>query len=141
MRLHDEKPSVAPRPSSWTIDLVIREPRDRSEKALTDALVRHGLAERSQTIVWLDKFTVRLIMWRRQYLANLSDADWARAAQDIEAFLREVHEHYRPRLIQYDTRAFSVGLHKPARRRRMPVDRVVEGRPGGPNPVWWDLVF
>jgi|SRR5579875_1570477 len=141
MRLHDEKPSVADRPTSYGIDLVIWHPRVREDKPLTDLLTRYQLGERSQTVVWLDKFTVRLTMWRRQYLVKLSDRDWAEAARAIIDFLTEVNAHYRPRAIEYDTRAFTVGLHKAARRRRVPVSRVAEGRPGGDTPVYWVLTF
>jgi hypothetical protein len=141
MRLHDEKPSVEDRPSSYAIDLIIWNPRVREDKPLTDLLRRYELGERSQTVVWLNKFTVRLTMWRHQYLTKLADAQWDEAARAVMDFLTEVNAHYRPRAIEYDTRAFTVGLHKAARRRRVPVSRVPEGRPGSDTPVWWILTF
>lgn len=141
MRLHDEKPSVADRPSSYAIDLVIRQPRVREDKPLTDFLQEFEMGERSQTVVWLDKFTVRLMMWRHQYLVKLSDEEWAQAAQAVIAFLRAVQAHYRPKRIEYDTRAFTVGLHRRTRLRRMSVTQVPAARPGGPEPAWWVLTF
>jgi len=141
MRLHDEKPSVAPRASSYAIDLVIRKPRVTEDKPLIDLLVQYELGERSQTTVYLDKFTVRLTMWRHQYLAKLSDAEWQEAAQAVIQFLRAVYDHYRPASIEYDTRAFTVGVHKAVRRRRASLTDVPHGRPGAPEPVWWVLTF
>jgi hypothetical protein len=141
MRLHDEKPSVIDRPTSYAIDLVIWHPRVRDDKPLTDLLRRYELGERSQTVVWLDKFTVRLTMWRHRYLAKLDDEEWDEASRAVMDFLTEVNTHYRPRSIDYDTRAFTVGLHQKARRRRMSVSHVPEGRPASETPVWWVLTF
>jgi hypothetical protein len=140
MRLHDEKPSVVDRPASLAVDLVVWRPQDRDEKTLVRLLQDHGLGERSQTVVWLDKFTVRLSMWRHRYLANLTGAEWEEAAKDLTALLTAVHQHYRPRAIDFDTRAFTVGLHRSVKKRRMPVSMVKEGHPGT-NPVYWELTF
>jgi hypothetical protein len=141
MRLHDEKPSVVDRPASLAVDLVIWGPRDRDEQPLIKLLQQYGLGERSQTVVWLDKFTMRLSMWRRRYLAELTEAEWREAAKELAAFLLAVHEHYRPRAIDYDTRAFSVGLHRAAKKQRKPVSAVRDAPLPGSSPVFWELLF
>ena len=139
MRLHDEKPSVAEAPTSQAVDLVIWRPKDRDEHVLVELLKRHGLGERSQTVVWLDKFTVRLSMWRRRYLAVLDEDGWHDATDEIVKFLEAVNAHYHPRRIEVDTRAFTVGLEKRTPKRRMPV-AALKGVPHG-SPIHWDLVF
>lgn len=141
MRLHDEKPGVAPHRASLSVDLVVWHPADRDSLSLTRALTAHGFGERSQTVEWLDKFTVRLTMWRRRYIANLTDADWREAGADLVALLKEIRTDYRPRSVVYDTRAFSVGVQKGARRRRVPVDHVVDTPPVDHDPVLWELTF
>ena len=141
LRLHDEKPSVAERSVSLYIDLIIWHPRDRGEKALVASLQEHRLGERSQTVVWLDKFTVRLMMWHGQYLSDLSEEDWRAASEDLVGFLQDVHAHYQPHSITYDTRAYSVGLHRRTAKRRMPVTAVANAWPGKGQPVWWELTF
>lgn len=132
---------MADRTVSLYIDLIIWHPRDRGEKALVASLKEHRLGERSQTVVWLDKFTVRLMMWHGQYLSDLTKDAWREASEDIMAFLRDVHTHYQSQRITYDTRAFSVGLHQRTSKRRMPVTAIANAWPGTGTPVWWELTF
>lgn len=141
MRLHDEKPSVADGPSSLAVDLIIWHPKDRSEQTLVELLKQYGFGERSQTVVWLDKFTVRLMMWRRKYIFNLTDDEWQAASQDLIDFLKATAAHYRPKAVSYDTRAFSVGLNRSVRHHKMPVTAVLDAKPAQHRPVWWTLTF
>jgi hypothetical protein len=141
VRLHDEKPAVAPHTASLSVDLVIWHPSQQDAIPLTTALTKYGFGERSQTVVWLDKFTVRLTMWRHRYFTELSDADWAEAGAELVALLRDIHATYHPKSIIYDTRAFSVGIRLAAKRRRMPVERVATAPPVDHPPVQWELKF
>lgn len=141
VRLHDEKPTVAPHTASLSVDLVIWRPAASDAVPLTRILTAHGFGERSQTVVWLDKFTVRLTMWRRKYFTELSEADWATAGPELVAVLRAIWAQYRPKSIVYDTRAFSVGVKMGAKRRRVSVDRVASAPPVDHPPVQWELKF
>lgn len=141
MHIHAGKPSVADRPASLAVDLVIWHPKDRNEQVLVQQIAAHGFGERSQTIVWLDKFTVRLTMWRRRYFSDLDEADWAEASRDLEALVAAVHEHYHPRSIEVDTRAFTVGLHRGVRKRRVPVSALHTAPKPGTDPVYWEIRF
>jgi hypothetical protein len=138
MRLHDEKPPVADRPTSQAVDLVIWRPRDRDEHVLVELLKRHGFGERSQTVVWLDKFTVRLSMWRGRYLALLDADGWHDATAELVKFLEAVQAHYQPRRLELDTRAYTVGVERRSPRRRVPLSAVATL----PHdvPVYWDVV-
>ena len=141
MRLHDEKPTVAPQAASLSVDLVVWRPAHSDAVPLTRALTAHGFGERSQTVVWLDKFTVRLTMWRRRYFTQLTASDWALAGPDLVEVLRTIWTEYHPKSIVYDTRAFSVGVKTGAKRRRVPVDRVASAHPVDSPPVQWELQF
>lgn len=138
--IHDNKPPLSSATSSIFIDLVIWGAKDHDTKALTTFMERHGLGERSQTVVWLKKITVRLSMWRGRYVSLLSEAEWHEAGNDLKGFLSDVEQHYHPKKIEYDTRAFSVGLAKKARRQRHRIEDVVSHQPGKSEPVWWTLL-
>ncbi|CAB1128208.1 conserved protein of unknown function [Candidatus Hydrogenisulfobacillus filiaventi] len=137
--LHDEKPPVRAGRVSLYIDLVFWHPRRSDPAPLQDALEETGLGERSQTVFWNDKITVRLAMWQGRYWYGMSDQDWAQAAAAVMTFIRTVAAVYGVRQVDYDTRAFAVGVAAPARHRRMPLERLPEGRPAHGAPVFWRL--
>ncbi len=141
MRLHDEKPTVAPQAASLSVDLVVWRPAHSDAVALTRALTAHGFGERSQTVVWLDKFTVRLTMWHHKYFTQLTASDWALAGPDLVEVLRAIWPEYHPKSVVYDTRAFSVGIKTGAKRRRVSVARVASAHPVDSPPVQWELQF
>ncbi len=119
--LHDEKPPISCGNASLGIDLVFWNPSDRDPKALLLALSDHGLGERSQTVAWLTKFTVRLSMWKGQYLSLLTADQWQQALVDLEQAIRQMQAVYHFRRIEYDTRAFTVGLVHAVHRGRGPL--------------------
>ena len=137
--LHSEKPPLSSGPSSQNIDLIIWDPATRDPAAWLQSLVDHRLGERSETVVWLTKFTVRLAMWRGGYLALLADDDWQEALGALEHAIREVYPIYRPRRIEYDTRAFTVGLVKRVHRHTRPLSVLSSGTVRQGTPVWWRL--
>ncbi len=137
--IHDNKPPISSAASSIFLDMVIWGAKDHDTQALTTFMERHGLGERSQTVVWLKKITVRLSMWRGRYVSLLSEDEWQEAGKDIVAFLSEVKEHYRPKAIEYDTRAFSVGLAKKARRQKHRIEDILSAPPTKSDPIWWTL--
>lgn len=137
--LHEEKPPVSARPSSLFIDLVFWNPKDDDPRPLQRFLEEHHLGERSQNVFWLNKITTRLAMWRGQYWYFLDEDGWREAARDVEGFIRKTVEHYQIKRVDYDTRAFSVGLQAKARHQKKPLAALVEGRPAHGQPVWWTL--
>lgn len=137
--IHDNKPPVSSGHASLYIDLIFWHPKEKNALALTQFLEKYGLGERSQTVEWLDKFTVRISMWRRKYLYNLSSDEWAKASQDLMAFIRDTATHYAIKKIEYDTRAFSVGLAEKVRREHRPLEALAQVRPAHEHPVWWVL--
>lgn len=137
--LHEEKPPISSGSSSLDIDLIFWHPKLKDIKPMQDFLVTNHLGERSQTVVWLTKFTMRLSMWKSQYLHEANLADWHAAMQDLEHFLRQMDGHYHPRRIDYDTRAFTVGLVKKVRYQKRPLSILVSGHIDRQQPVWWNL--
>lgn len=137
--IHDNKPPLSAGTSSLWVDLVFWHPKDRDAKFLTQCLEEYGLGERSQTVEWLDKITLRLAMWRGRYWYYLSEEEWIEASQDLIASLKKISAHYQPKNIEYDTRAFSVGLSRKVRRTRHALDQLVEAQPAHDHPVWWML--
>jgi hypothetical protein len=137
--LHAEKPPLSSQPCSQNIDLILWHPVTRDPAVWLAALAAHGLGERSEPAVWLSKFTVRLAMWRGQYLALLTDDAWQRALVEVEALLRETHGVYRSSAVEYDTRAFTVGVVRRVRRGRRPLSVLSAGGMDRTTPVWWRL--
>lgn len=137
--IHEDKPPVSDGAASLFIDLIIWRPEQHETETLIDLLQEHGLGERSQTVDWLDKFTIRLSMWRGRYWSDLSDPEWETASRDLIGFILSVINHYHPKRVEYDTRAFAVGLARKVRRHKRPVRDLAIGRPGHHNPVWWVL--
>jgi hypothetical protein len=137
--IHDNKPPISLGQASLFVDLIFWHPQEKDLRPLVSLLERYHLGERSQTVEWLNKFTLRLSMWRGRYWYFLSDAEWKEAAQDLIAFIKEVAHLYHPSRIEYDTRAFSLGVRKRVRRELQPVERLVEAPPAHDRPVWWVL--
>lgn len=137
--LHDEKPPVAAQPTSLFVDLIFWKPKDDNPRPLQLFLLDHHLGERSQTVFWMNKITCRLAMWQGQYWYYLPPTDWTTAAKDLEGFLQQMAEHYQCSRIDYDTRAFSVGLHAKARHEHRPLGDILGAQPAHGNPVWWTL--
>lgn len=137
--IHDNKPPLSSGTSSLWVDLIFWRPNQKDARKLTEFLVEYGLGERSQTVEWLEKFTVRLAMWRGHYWYFLTADDWKRAGEDLVAFIKKTAEFYHCKKVEYDTRAFSVGLAKKARRQHRPVEDLVNEQPTHDNPIWWIL--
>lgn len=137
--LHAEKPPISSAHSSLDLDLIFWGPQDGNLVGLSRALLAHHLGERSQTVAWLTKFTVRLAMWKGQYLSLLTLADWQEALVDLEAAIREINGVYHPRRIEFDTRSFTVGLVESVRRRTKPLSILSSGTMDRARPVWWML--
>ncbi len=135
--IHDNKPPLSHGTASLWVDLVFWHPNPKDARQLTVFLEEHGLGERSQTVEWLDKFTVRLAMWRGRYWYYLAPEEWQEAGKDLIQFIRKTAEHYHCKKVEYDTRAFSVGVTKNVRRVRRPVEDLVKEQPAHDNPVWW----
>lgn len=137
--IHDNKPPISRGNSSLFVDMVFWQPAEKDLQPLILYLEETGLGERSQTVEWLTKFTIRLSMWRGKYWYHLTSDEWSQAAHDLIEFVRKVAAFYRPRKIEYDTRAFSVGLAKKVRRSTHPVEDLVQAQPVQSEPVWWYL--
>lgn len=137
--LHEEKPPVSAQPTSLFIDLVFWNPKDDNPRPLQLSLLDHALGERSQTVFWINKITTRLAMWKGQYWYYLTPDQWQVAAKDVAGFLREVAQHYAVSRIDYDTRAFAVGLQSKARHERRTIDDISQAQPAHGRPVWWTL--
>lgn len=136
--IHDNKPPISSGTSSLFIDLVFWHPTEKDTKALLLFLENHHLGERSQTVEWLTKFTVRLSMWKGHYFYFLSPEEWKDAVGDVIQFVQEVNQVYRCKKIECDTRAFSVGLAKKVRHEVKPVTDLARVLPSK-DPVWWTL--
>lgn len=137
--LHSEKPPISSGPSSLDIDLIFWHPKIKDIKPLQYFLELNHLEERAQTVVWLKKFTMRLSMYQGQYLHATNLADWNAAMQAIERFLRQMDGHYHPRRMEYDTRAFTVGLVKKVRHQKRPLSTLISSPMDRDQPVWWNL--
>lgn len=135
--IHDNKPPLSHGAASLWVDLVFWRPNQKDARQLTAYLEEFHLGERSQTVEWLDKFTVRLAMWRGRYWYHLTPEDWQEASQDLVQFIKKTAQFYHCRKVEYDTRAFSVGLEKKVRRQRRPVDQLLQEPPAHGHPVWW----
>jgi hypothetical protein len=135
--IHDNKPPLSHGTASLWVDLVFWRPNQKDARKLTEFLEEYGLGERSQTVEWLDKFTVRLAMWRGRYWYFLSEEEWKKAAQDLADFIKKTAEHYHCKKVEYDTRAFSVGLAKKVRRQRARLEQIAGQPPAKDDPVWW----
>ncbi|MCL4495490.1 MAG: hypothetical protein M1294_11840 [Firmicutes bacterium] len=139
MALHAEKPPISAGLASLDIDLIFWHPKVKDIKALQYFLETNSLDERAQSVVWLKKFTMRLSMWKGQYLHEMSLADWNTAMQALDHFLRQMNEYYHPRRIEYDTRAFTVGLVKKVRHRTRPLSILTSESIDRRQPAWWNL--
>lgn len=137
--LHAEKPPISSGSSSLDIDLIFWHPKTKDTKPLQYFLELNHLGERAQTVVWLKKFTMRLSMYQGQYLHATNLADWNAAMQAIEHFLRQMDGHYHPRRMEYDTRAFTVGLVKKVRHQKRPLSILINSPMDRDQPVWWNL--
>jgi hypothetical protein len=137
--LHDEKPPISSGNSGLDIDLIFWNPRNGDPKALLLSLSDHHLGERSQTVAWLNKFTLRLSMWKGEYLSLLTKDQWQQALVDVEKAIRQIDSVYHPRRIEYDTRAFTVGLVQSVRRRNKPLSALSSGTMDRARPIWWLL--
>ena len=137
--LHSEKPPISCANSGLDIDLIFWNPQSRDPKALLLSLSDHHLGERSQTVAWLTKFTLRLSMWKGQYLSLLTKDQWQQALVDVEKAIRQIDSVYHPRRIEYDTRAFTVGLVQSVRRRNRPLSTLSSGTMERARPAWWLL--
>lgn len=137
--IHDNKPPISSGLASLFIDLIIWRPNQKDSGPLVRFLEQTGLGERSQTVEWLNKFTVRLSMWKGKYWYNMSPEEWQSASQDLIKFIQLVKNQYHPKRIEYDTRSFSVGLAKKVRHERKPLSKLADGQPAHDQPVWWTL--
>ncbi len=137
--IHDNKPPVPSGNTSLFVDLVFWHPREPDTKALILFLQTYHLGERSQTVEWMHKFTVRLSTWKGRYFYFLTPEQWQEAAADIIQFIEAVDGVYHCKKIEYDTRAFSVGLAQKVRHEAKPVSAIVDAEPVKNHPVWWTL--
>ncbi|NMP21762.1 hypothetical protein [Sulfobacillus harzensis] len=135
--IHDNKPPLSHGTASLWVDLVFWHPKPKDARQLTAYLEEHGLGERSQTVEWLDKFTVRLAMWRGRYWYYVTPDEWQEAGKDLIAFIKKTALHYHCKKVEYDTRAFSVGITKNVRRTHRPVEALLDEQPAHDHPVWW----
>lgn len=137
--IHDNKPPLSQGTASLWVDLVFWHPNLKDARQLTQYLEEFNLGERSQTVEWLDKFTVRLAMWRGRYWYYVTPDEWREAGQDLIHFIRKTAEHYHCRKVEYDTRAFSVGLIKKVRKEHRALEQLLQEPPAHDHPVWWIL--
>jgi hypothetical protein len=137
--IHDNKPPLSRGTASLWVDLVFWRPNQKDARKLTEFLEEYGLGERSQTVEWIEKFTVRLAMWRGRYWYFLTDEEWQKAAVDLIEFIKKTAEYYHCKKVEYDTRAFSVGLSKKVRRQHRHVEQLMGQPPAKEDPVWWIL--
>lgn len=135
--IHDNKPPLSHGTASLWVDLVFWHPNEKDARQLTTYLEQYGLGERSQTVEWLDKFTVRLAMWRGRYWYYVTPDEWRDASQDLIHFIKTTADHYQCRKVEYDTRAFTVGLSKKVRRQRQPLEKLADNQPAHDHPEWW----
>ncbi len=137
--IHDGKPPLSHGTASLWVDMVFWKPKPIDARKLTEFLEEYGLGERSQTVEWLDKFTVRLAMWKGRYWYFLSEDEWSQAANDLIEFVKKAAEYYGCRKVEYDTRAFSVGIAKKVRKEHHSVAQLATQPPAKDHPVWWML--
>jgi hypothetical protein len=137
--IHDNKPPLSSGTSSIFVDLVFWHPEQKDTKPLLLYLQTYHLGERSQTVEWLTKFTVRLSMWKGRYFSFLTDEEWKEASQDLIHFIEATQKLYHCKKIEYDTRAFSVGLAKKVKHEVKAVSELNQAIPGKDHPVWWTL--
>ncbi|MCY0879747.1 MAG: hypothetical protein OWU84_12525 [Firmicutes bacterium] len=135
--IHDNKPPLSHGSASLWVDLVFWHPNQKDARKLTEFLEEYGLGERSQTVEWLDKFTVRLAMWRGRYWYFLTAEEWQKAGQDLINFIKKTAEYYQCHKVEYDTRAFAVGITKKVPRQRRRVEDLLSEQPAHDHPVWW----
>lgn len=135
--IHDNKPPLSHGSASLWIDLVFWHPNVKDARKLTEFLEEYGLGERSQTVEWLDKFTVRLAMWRGRYWYFLTEDEWRQAGPDIVEFIKKTAAFYHCHKVEYDTRAFAVGVVKKVRKEHRPVEQLTSELPAHDHPVWW----
>ncbi len=138
--IHDNKPALSTGTGSIFVDLIFWKPRDRHSAPLLTFLEESRLGERSQTVEWLTKFTVRLSMWHGQFWPYLPKDQWPAAQKDLEEFIAKTMKHYQVPRAEYDTRAFNVGLAKKVHRKRIRLAELKLAQPGSDNPVWWVIV-
>ncbi len=134
--LHAEKPPISSGQSSLDIDLIFWHPRIEDTKPLQYFLELNHLDERAQTVMWLTKCTMRLSMWKDQYLHETNQVDWNAAMQALEHFLRQMNEHYHPTRIEYDTPAFTVGLVKKVGHQTKLLSILISGPIDKQQPAW-----
>lgn len=137
--IHDNKPPLSSGKASIFVDMVFWHPSERDTRPLVTFLERHQLGERSQTVEWLTKFTVRLAMYRHKYFPDLTAEEWKEAAQDLIGFVNDVAGIYHPKKVEYDTRAFSVGLAQKVPHETKPLASLADALPAHEKPVWWTL--
>lgn len=135
--IHDDKPPLSHGTASLWVDLVFWKPNQKDARKLTEFLEEYGLGERSQTVEWLDKITVRLAMWKGRYWYFLSDEEWQEAAPNMIEFIKKTAAYYHCRKVEYDTRAFAVGLIKKVRKEHRSVEQLTTQPPAKDHPVWW----
>ncbi len=135
--IHDNKPPLSHGTASLWVDLVFWHPNKKDARQLTAYLEEYGLGERSQTVEWLDKFTVRLAMWRGRYWYFVTEQEWQEAGHDLIQFIRKTAEYYQCKKVEYDTRAFSVGISKKVHKQYHPVEHLLKEQPAHDHPVWW----
>lgn len=135
--IHDNKPPLSHGTASLWIDLVFWHPKPIDARQLTAFLEEYSLGERSQTVEWLDKFTVRLAMWRGRYWYYLTPEDWQEASQDVIHFIQKTADHYHTKKVEFDTRAFAVGVTKNVRKAHRRLEQLKDAQPAHDLPVWW----
>ncbi|MCY0906914.1 MAG: hypothetical protein C7B44_09270 [Sulfobacillus thermosulfidooxidans] len=135
--IHDNKPALSTGTGSIFVDLIFWKPKATDMAPLTAFLQETHLGERSQTVLWLNKITVRLSMWNGTYLADLPTEYWPQAQKDLQTFIAKTMEYYRIPKAEYDTRAFTVGLTRKVHRQKVTISQLTIPQPQSNNPVWW----
>lgn len=135
--IHDNKPALSSGTASIFVDLIFWKPKDTNMAPLTTFLEETHLGERSQTVQWMTKLTVRLSMWNGIYLPELPADRWPEAQKDLQAFIRKTMSHYQIAKAEYDTRAFTVGLARKVHRQKVSIAQLSLAQPLTNNPVWW----
>jgi hypothetical protein len=62
------------------------------------------------------------------------------AQQDLKSFIADTMRYYQVSKTEYDTRAFSVGLAKKVRRKKIKISEAEIPQPHPDNPIWWVIV-
>lgn len=138
--IHDNKPALSTGAGSIFVDLIFWHPKENNIAPLTTFLEEAHLGERSQTVQWLTKITVRLSMWNGYYWSELPEEKWSDAQRDLQTFINEVIRYYQVPKTEYDTRAFSVGLAKKVRRQKVHAGQLHLEQPTRNNPLWLVIV-